>query len=74
MYQRGSGYFDKDVVLHRFVQGKKFCNFFSFTCMTCKRGGDFIGGYFPKGDFSRGHIFFLGGGVIFSGGGGGKLS
>ena len=55
------GYFDKDVVLHSFLQGKKFCNsVFSFICMIYKWGGDFIGrvfhkgGIFTGGQFSRG--------------------
>ena len=66
------GYFDKDVILHSFLQGKRFCNFlFSFICMIYKWGGDFIGGNFPRGrGFSQGAIcsgekFW---GVIFTGG------
>ena len=53
-----TGYFDKDIVLHSFVQGKKFCNFvFSFICMIYKWGGDFIGGNFLRGGFSQEAIF-----------------
>ena len=44
------GYFDKDVVLQYFLQGKKFCDFvFSFVFMISKWGEDFIGGNFPRG-------------------------
>ena len=47
------GYFDKDIVLHSFPQGKNFYNFvFSFICMIYKWAGDFIGGNFPRGQFS----------------------
>ena len=60
------GYFDKDIVLHSFLQDKKFYNFvFSFICMIYKWGGEFIGGNFPRGQFSRGQI--TGGGGIFIG-------
>ena len=46
------GYFDKDVVLDSFLQGKKFCNFvFSFICVIYKWGGDFVGVIFPGGNF-----------------------
>ena len=61
------GYFDKDVVLHSFLQDKKSYNFvFASICMIYKRGGDFIRGNFPRGQFCWGK--FLGGGVIFTGG------
>ena len=51
------GYFDKDVVLHGFLQGKNVCNFvFSFICMIYKWRGDFMGGNFHRGRFSRGQI------------------
>ena len=54
------GYFDKDVVLYSFLQGKNFCNFvFSFICMIYKWGGDFMGEIFIGGNFLEGK--FLGG-------------
>ena len=63
------GYFDKDVALDSFLQGKKFFNFvFTFICMIYKWGGDFIGGNFPRGQFSRGKNS---GGQFSRGGGGG---
>ena len=41
---------NKDVVLHSFLQGNKFCNFvFYFICMIYKWGENFIGGNFPRG-------------------------
>ena len=50
-------YFDKDVELRSFLQGKNFCNFvFSFICMIYKWGGDFMGGNFHRRQFSRGQI------------------
>ena len=53
------GYFDKDVALHSFLQGKKICNFvFSLICMIYKWRGDFIGGNFPKGVIFSGEKFW----------------
>ena len=44
MFKEDLSYFDKDVELYSFLQGKNFCNFvFSFICMIYKWGGDFIG-------------------------------
>ena len=55
------GYFDKDVALDSFLQGKKFFNFvFTFICMIYKWGDDFIGGNFPKGAIFLGVIFTVG--------------
>ena len=49
------GYFDKDVVFHSFLQGKKISNFvFSFIRMIYKWGGDFNGGSFPRGQIYGG--------------------
>ena len=62
------GYFDKDVLLHSFFQGKKFCNFvFSFICMTYMWGGYFIMRIFHRGQFSRGKILGEGWVIIFTG-------
>ena len=57
MCQKDFGYFDKNIVLHSLLQGKKFYSFvFSFICMTYKREEDFMGEKFHKEQFSWGQI------------------
>ena len=53
-------YFDKDVVLHSFLQDKKYCIFvFTFICMICKWGGISLEAIFSGANFWR--VAFIGG-------------
>ena len=59
--KRNLGYFNKDVVLHSFLQSKKVCIFdFTFICMICRWGGglgdNFLGDKFLGGNFHRGEF------------------
>ena len=63
--KRDLGYFDTDVMLHSFLQGKKFYIFdFTSVCMIGKiwqfSRGQISGGYFPQGELSYGEIFIGG--------------
>ena len=63
------GYFDKNVLLHGFLQGKKFCNFvFSFIGMIYNWRGDFFRGIFIGSNFLGGKFlgwkFWQGGAFI----------